>query len=128
MEPKKDFINRIYNQARMRGICKNQGEFAELLAMNPSTISKALQGDEKYLTDNFIRRVKIWAEQTGIEKEDERPQPTAPDIIIPAATANLYNNMSETIRIQAEIIARLQAGLPGGYSGVYAPKNSRLDK
>ena len=128
MEPKKDFISRIYNQARMRGLCKNQGEFAELLAMNQSTISKALQGDERYLTDNFIRRVKIWAEQTGIEKADERPQPSAPDIIIPAATANLYNNMSETIRIQAEIIARLQAGIPGGYAGVYAPKNSRLEK
>ena len=127
MEHKKDYINRIYNQARMRGICKNQGDFAELLAMNPSTISKALQGDEKYLTDNFIRRVKIWAEQCGIEKEDERPQPSAPDIIIPASTAALYNNMSETIRIQAEIIARLQSGIPGGYSGAYAPKNFRTD-
>lgn len=128
METKKDYINRIYNLARMRGLCKTQSEFSELLAMNPSTISKALQGDEKYLTNNLVRRLQIWAKQAGIEAGAPEPAAPAPqpDIIIPAATATLYNNMSETIRIQAELIARLQGSMVAGYSPAHiAPKNYR---
>lgn len=130
MEDKKDYIIRIYNEARLRGLCHTQGEFAQLLGMNQSTISNALKGDEKYLTDNFIRRVKAWAGQVLTEgrKEAATPAP-APDIVIPAATATLYNNMSETIRLQAEIIARLQGGVAASVpAGVYAPKNYRIEK
>lgn len=126
MEPKKDYINRIYNEARMQGLCSKQGEFAELLGMNPSTISKALQGDERYLTDNFIRRVQIWEKQV-LNSAPRVEKPSRPDIVIPAATAELYNNMSETIRVQAEIIARLQSGIVGALPGAYAPKNFQTD-
>lgn len=126
METKKDYINRIYNLARMRGLCRNQKEFSELLAMNQSTISKALLGDERYITENFLRRVRIWVEQMGLEV-DESKQKKEPDIIIPAATATLYNNMSETIRIQAELIARLQTGMAAAMPGAYAPKNFQTD-
>lgn len=129
MEDKKDYITRIYKEARLRGLCHTQGEFAQLLGMNQSTISNALKGDEKYLTDNFIRRVKAWAGQMLTERGNETTmQAPAPDIVIPAATATLYNNMSETIRLQAEIIARLQSGasaFTAGYST--APKNYRTD-
>lgn len=126
METKKDYINRIYNLARMRGLCRNQKEFSELLAMNQSTISKALLGDERYITENFLRRVRIWVEQMGLEVEESK-QEKKPDIIIPAATADLYNNMSETIRIQAELIARLQTGMAAAMPGAYAPKNFQTD-
>lgn len=129
MEDKKDYITRIYKEARLRGLCNTQGEFAQLLGMNQSTISNALKGDEKYLTDNFIRRVKAWAGQMLTERGNETTmQAPAPDIVIPAATATLYNNMSETIRLQAEIIARLQVGIATSVpAGVYAPKNYRTD-
>ena len=129
MEDKKDYITRIYKEARLRGLCNTQGEFAQLLGMNQSTISNALKGDEKYLTDNFIRRVKAWAGQMLTERGNETTmQAPAPDIVIPAATATLYNNMSETIRLQAEIIARLQVGIATSVpAGVYAPKIYRTD-
>lgn len=128
METKKEYINRIFLTARMRGLCKKQSEFAALLAMNPSTISKALQGDEKYLSDNLVRRIKLWSQQQGFE-DGQVAKPVQPDITIPAATAALYNNMSETIRIQAEIIARLQGGLTAPRGGAYAPpKNWTTDK
>ncbi len=114
MEDKKDYLLRVFNLARAKGLCRTQMEFSELLGVHKSTISSALHRPD-YLTDNLIRRVKLWAKQNGVE-EDEKPKPQEPDIIIPAATAQLYNNMSETIRIQAELIARLQTG-----AGVYAP-------
>lgn len=107
METKKEYINRIFLTAKMRGICKTQGDFAGILEVNAGTLSKALQGDDRYLTDNLVRRVKLFEKEHGLE-EAPSTQPAAPDIVIPAATAALYNNMSETIRIQAEIIAILQ--------------------
>ena len=109
-----NYIVKVYNLARMRGLCHTQTEFAELLGMNKSTISNAMKGG-KYLTTNLTRRVELFARSQGLIGE-EKPKPQEPDIIIPAATAQLYNNMSETIRIQAELIARLQTG-----AGVYAP-------
>lgn len=57
----------------MRGLCKTQSEFSELLAMNPSTVSKALQGDEKYLTNNLVRRLQIWAKQGVLRPEPRNP-------------------------------------------------------
>lgn len=129
MVQKKEIANRIFLRARLMGKCKTQKEFCELLGLNQSTVSKALQGDERYLTDNLLRRLQLWEEQV-LGKEETQPkeqaQPTRPDIVIPAETADLYNNMSETIRIQAEVIARLQAGL-GAAVAAGAPKNFYLD-
>ena len=113
METHKDYILRLYNEARGVGLCHTQGEFAKLLGIDKSTLSGALHGNEKNLTLRLIRRLQAWEKQVlepkRAPKEEKAPQP---DIIIPAATAQLYNNMSATIRIQAELIARLQGGMP----------------
>ena len=128
MEKKLETLTKIYDAARTAGMCHNQGEFAELLGIHPSTISAALKGNEKYLTDNFLRRVQLWARQAGLEGQPAPVRPAEPDIVIPAATAAMYTNMTETIRIQAEIIARLQSVPASPYTGMYAPKNLRTDK
>jgi hypothetical protein len=132
METKKEYLNRIFNLARMRGLCRTQGDFARLLGMNQGTISKALKGEEGFCTDSICRRVKIWAAGQGLEQMAESvasPKPQRPDIVIPAETADLYNNMSETIRIQAELIARLQGvGARGlGVFGVAEKNAANLD-
>lgn len=126
METRKDYITRIFNEARALGLCKKQKDFADLLGMNSSTLSNALRGDERYLSDSFVRRVQAW-EQQVLEPRRGEKELSRPDIVIPAATADLYNNMSETIRVQAEIIARLQSGIIGAVPGVYAPKNFQTD-
>lgn len=128
METKQEYVNRIYNEARMYGLCSSQKEFAELLGMDQSTISNALRGRDGYLTDSIIRRFQTWEFQVLDGKRPNKPkEPERPDIIIPAATADLYNNMSETIRIQAELIARLQTGMAAAMPGAYAPKNFQTD-
>lgn len=128
METNLEYINRIFNEARVFGLCRKQKEFAELVGLDESTLSSALNGRERYLTPNLMKRVKTWEKQVlepkRTPKEEKAPQP---DIIIPAATAALYNNMSETIRIQAEIIARLQGGAARFPVDGYAPKNTRTD-
>lgn len=109
---KSDFVNRIYSLARAKGLCKTQNEFAELLGMNKSTISSAINGGERSLTDNLIKRITIWAKQVGIE--DDSLHAPAEDAAN-SATAKLYENlsesvrqMSETIRIQSETIKMQQ--------------------
>lgn len=129
METKKDYVNRVFNEARALNLCRTQKEFAELISMDKSTLSGALRGYERYLTDNFLRRLQTWEKQVLEPKRGPKPAEPAPqpDILIPAATAALYNNMSETIRIQAEIIARLQGGATRYGVDGYAPKNTRTD-
>lgn len=123
---KKETLEKIFALARMKGLCKTQKEFAELVGVHPSTISLAMKGDPKYLTDKLVLAVERWAKIEGLEGPQPE-QPVQPDILIPAATAALYNNMSETIKIQAEIIARLQGGAARFPVDGYAPKNTRTD-
>lgn len=114
MESKTDYLNRIYSWARAKGLCHTQGEFAALMGMHGSTLSAAMRGHERFLTDNLIKRVAVWAKQMGLDGETIDAPPQQQDITIPAATAKFYENltesmktMSETIRLQQELIARL---------------------
>lgn len=111
MENKQEYLHQIYALARSKGLCHTQGEFAALLDVNMSNLSRAFKGDKKYLTDSFIAKLQKWAEQMQAKQE---PQPQQ-DIVIPAATATFYENlseamknMSETIRLQQELISQLQ--------------------
>jgi len=131
METQKDYINRIYTEAREHGICHTQGEFARLLGMNASTISKALQGDEKYLTTNLVKRIRTWAEQVfpGREAATALQPERQPDIVIPAATMEMYTSMAKSIDRLSALVEKLMPGasaytVPGpGYQ-----KNFQTDK
>lgn len=121
-----DYLNRIYALALQRGLCKNKGEFAECLGMSPSTISGAFQGNPKYLTDNFMRRLKVWARQMKVEVvEEPKPEVQRPDIVIPAATMDLYTSMAKSIDRLTALVDRLQAG--GSASAPYTQKNFLRD-
>lgn len=129
MESKKDYINRIYNEARSRGLCFKQKEFADLLGMNQSTISNALKGDEKYLTDNFIKRVRAWESQALLSRQEPQPAPqpeARPDIVIPAATMDLYTSMAKSIDRLTALVERMQPGT-SAFAAVHAPKNYRVE-
>lgn len=116
----------------MRGLCKTQGEFAELLGMHPSTISNALKGEEKYLTDSIVRRVKAWELQVlqprGQRITESAPVQQRPDIVIPAATMDLYTSMAKSIDRLSALVERLTEGkVTGASTGAYiAPKNYQI--
>ena len=52
-----EIINEAFKRLRFSGIAKSQREFARLLDVSEATISKALKGDESYLSDIMMSRV-----------------------------------------------------------------------
>ena len=122
MESRKDYFVRIFNEARAIGLCKNQNEFAELLGMHPSTVSNALKGDEKYLTDSLMKRVASWERQVLKSSKEAHEESERPDIVIPAATMDLYTSMAKSIDRLTALVERMQPGT-SAYTGAYAPKN-----
>lgn len=52
-----DILRESFEWLRFAGIVKTQKEFAQLVGMNESNMSRALNGDDKYLTDNLMSKV-----------------------------------------------------------------------
>ena len=124
MESKQETIIRVFNEARDRGLVHNQKEFAEALRLNPSTVSSAINGLDRALTDRLIKRVEQWASEnfTARPQQDSRP-----DIVIPAATMDLYTSMAKSIDRLTALVERLQPGATA-FSGAYAPKNYQTER
>lgn len=131
MNEKQEFIVGIYERAKARGLVHNQKEFAEALDLNPSTISSAMNGLEKALTDRLVARIQRWAASVDLEGgKPQAPKDERPDIVIPAATMDLYTSMAKSIDRLTALVEMLQPGASafGAMQG-YAPhKNPRLDK
>lgn len=68
-EEKLQYLNVCFAKALSIGKVKSKKEFASLYGINPSSLSAAMNGDEKYLTDNLIARLQ--ADSTPIEIERE---------------------------------------------------------
>ena len=54
---KKDRFNKVFNHLKSTGKIHTQVEFAKIVGSSEATISKALKGDEKSLTDSLLKRV-----------------------------------------------------------------------
>lgn len=52
-----EIINEAFKRLRFSGIAKSQREFAKLLDVNEATISKALKGEDGYLSDIMMSRI-----------------------------------------------------------------------
>lgn len=99
-------LNRHFNALRTAGVVKTQKDFATLIGYSESTMSSALAGNPRALTEKMVAR----AEFAVREYLHPDPAPAAPDIIIPAATAKMYADMAESIRILSELVAAQQKG------------------
>ena len=56
-EDKLRILQTAYTDILRTGRVRNKKEFAVLYGINPSTLSAAMNGDERYLTDNLIARI-----------------------------------------------------------------------
>jgi len=108
LQQRKEYLQTAFMKALGAGLCKTQKEWAELLEIDRAGLSSAMNGNEKACTESLVRKVRLWVQAQGLEDGPQPAKPQAQDIVIPAATAELYNNLSETVRIQAETISRLQ--------------------
>ena len=50
-------LNEAFNYLRYNGLVSTQKDLSDALGSSPSNISKALKGDERVLTDNFLVRL-----------------------------------------------------------------------
>lgn len=68
---KLQILNECYAEAVRVGRAKTRKEFAHLYGINPSSLSAAFNGDDKYLTDNLIGKLvkDIPPTQEEIEQE-----------------------------------------------------------
>lgn len=68
---KLQILNECYAEAVRAGRAKTRKEFANLYGINPSSLSAAFNGDDKYLTDNLIGRLMKDMPLTPAEIEQE---------------------------------------------------------
>ena len=55
---KQQTLKHIFEMTRLAGMAKTQGDFANLLEVNRNALSAALNGDEKYLTNNLLKKAQ----------------------------------------------------------------------
>lgn len=100
-------LNRIRIEKRVR----TQGELAAILGVSQSTLSAALNNGTRYLTESLVHKAEMLAGPPAppvqISPAEQPPQ----DIVIPAATAKMYADMAESIRILSELVAAQQKGV-----------------
>ena len=72
---KVDIIREAFESLRFKGIVKTQKDFAQLIDYAPNNLSKALNGNEAYLTDNLISKVNaVLQYYTSAPAEEEITQ------------------------------------------------------
>jgi hypothetical protein len=66
---KQKYLESLYHQACLAGFCRTRAEFAEFIGVHEKSISKALNGDESYLTDKLFDRIKSKFYENGISSQ-----------------------------------------------------------
>lgn len=69
-DQKLQVLQAYYAEAVRKGLVKTKKEFAALCGVNPSTMSAAMNGDERYLTDSLLDKIEI--ENPPLRREIEQ--------------------------------------------------------
>jgi len=119
METKSTYVElvEIFQDLQKRGICATKKDMARQIGVSYANLVSAMKGNPTALTAPLMAKVKSYYRTV---LGDVPPEP-ARDVIIPASTAQLYNNLVEVVRSQQETIARLVETLR--VPGTPAPKN-----
>lgn len=80
------FITEAFQQLRLAGVVKTQGDFARMLGISQNSLSAAKNGDERYLTENLITRIQAIIDQ---------PQQTAGESIPVIPTEAMAGTLGE---------------------------------
>lgn len=78
IQDRRQFVADALNSLKFNGVIGTQKEFATLLGFSESSISKALKGDERFLTDSLISKIVAYLKVTGtapvLETQDKAEQ------------------------------------------------------
>ena len=100
METQQEYVNRIYRISTLRGLCRNQKEFADLLSVDRSTLNGAMNGREQNLTGRFIKKVQDFADEHNLEIADEvteQPQEVLVPLLPTSARAGTLADFAQTV-------------------------------
>ena len=84
---KQRYLIDSFNSLRFKGIVKTQKDFANLIGVDPTQLSKAMKGDEKNLTDKFIKKVEnlMETDATAVPSDWVKDFPALDSVAVPAA-------------------------------------------
>lgn len=114
-ETKIRLFEEAFEQAKRDGRVRNLNEFAELVGMSRPGLSAARNGNEKYLTDSLINRVRVAVYGSAEQTSQAPSEPSeAPGIFLPGSTLKLYEaivesnkELSSTVKTQQDTIRML---------------------
>jgi len=101
-----NYVRDTFNWARLKGICKTKGEFAELVGVHRATLSAVENG--KSSGKSTVKRIEKWM------NEHRTDIPTAQII----GKLRFDDTYWETFR--AEVSGRILAGLVHGHNSCYS--------
>lgn len=108
----------MFRDLQKRGIVKDRKQFAAAVGVEYTGLCAAMNGNQRTLTASLLAKVKAYYRTAIGDLPPEQPR----DVIIPASTAQLYNNLVEVVRSQQETISRLVETLR--VPGAAAPQKS----
>lgn len=91
-----EFINQVFEQARAGRLVKTRADFADLLEINRSSLSAAMNGNEKYLTDSLEKKVRRFKEEHLSDAGDVLQKGTLP-VIPTEAMAGTLGEFAESV-------------------------------
>jgi SOS-response transcriptional repressor LexA len=93
-----ELINQVFEQARMARLVKTRADFADLLDINRSSLSAAMNGNEKYLTDSLEKKVRKFHETHLSEDGDALKKGTLP-VIPTEALAGTLGEFADSVHL-----------------------------
>ena len=92
----KEFVNQVFELARAAKLVKTRADFADLLDINRSTLSAAMNGNEKYLTDSLEKKVRKFYE-TNFSGEGDLFQKGTLPVIPTEAMAGTLGEFADSV-------------------------------
>lgn len=74
IEEKLVVLNEAFETLRHSGAVRTKGDFAKMLGITQGSLSTAFSGNESYLTDSLINKVKLAVQSTS-KQSSSAPQP-----------------------------------------------------
>lgn len=83
---KEEFVVNTFKSLRAKGVIHSQKDFANLIGFSEASISRALKGDERFLTDSLISKIQAYLNfgTTAVSREAVAMFPALDSAISPA--------------------------------------------
>lgn len=94
-----NFLKEAFEYLRFRGIVKSQKDFAKLIGTSENSLSRALKGDEAYLTNSLMTKTEaVYKYYDTTPTQEEFAQETIP-ILPTGARAGTLAEFSDSVEL-----------------------------